>query len=54
MEKNLSCRGSVRRGCVWSGKFASGMCLVATSTPAQLFAIRGSQKRGPGTLQTRD
>ena len=25
-----------------------------TSSPAHLFAIRGRQKRGPGTLQTRD
>ena len=27
---------------------------MATSFPAHLFAIRGRQKRGPGTLQTRD
>ena len=27
---------------------------VATSSSAHLFAIRGRQKRGPGTLQTRD
>ena len=28
--------------------------ILATSSPAHLFAIRGKQKRGPGTLQTRD
>ena len=27
---------------------------LATSSPAHLFAIRGRQKRSPGTLQTRD
>ena len=28
--------------------------VFATSSPANLFPIRGRQKRGPGTLQTRD
>ena len=27
---------------------------LSTSSPANLFAIRGKRKRGPGTLQTRD
>ena len=27
---------------------------TTTSFPAHLFTIRGSQKRGPGTLQRRD
>ena len=29
-------------------------CVGTTSSPAHLFAIRGRQKRGPGTRQTRD
>ena len=32
----------------------SHLTKMANSTPAHLFAITGRQKRGPGTLQTRD
>ena len=51
---NLSFLGRILGKGTLFASVLTDLTSCTTSTPAHLFAIRGSRKGGPGTLQTRD